>query len=52
MNTILFTGGCRSGKSTLAKTWAEERASVRAYVATARASLFMGEVVEMVDRVA
>ena len=36
MSTILFTGGCRSGKSTFAQRWTEEAAISRAYVATAR----------------
>ncbi len=36
MSTILFTGGCRSGKSTLAQRWVEEASPSRAYVATAR----------------
>ncbi len=36
MSTILFTGGCRSGKSTLAQRWTEEASANRVYVATAR----------------
>ena len=36
MSTILFTGGCRSGKSTLAQRWTEQASSSRVYVATAR----------------
>lgn len=36
---MLFTGGCRSGKSALAQRWIESRGSRWAYVATARADL-------------
>lgn len=36
IRTILFTGGCRSGKSGLAQGWAESMAASRAYVASAR----------------
>lgn len=34
--TILVTGGCRSGKSRFAQKWAEERGSNRLFLATAR----------------
>lgn len=34
--SVLFTGGCRSGKSGLAQSWAEFVAPSRAYVATSR----------------
>jgi adenosylcobinamide kinase/adenosylcobinamide-phosphate guanylyltransferase len=33
---LLVTGGCRSGKSRYAQKWAEERASERLFLATAR----------------
>lgn len=36
MDTMLFIGGCRSGKSSLAKKWAEARGGRRAFVATLR----------------
>ena len=58
MSTILFTGGCRSGKSTLAQRWTEEAAASRAYVATARHQCLAGgqgaacSDTEMRDRIA
>ena len=36
MRSILFVGGCRSGKSGLAQRWAEHAAPQRTFVATAR----------------
>jgi adenosylcobinamide kinase/adenosylcobinamide-phosphate guanylyltransferase len=35
ITSILFTGGARSGKSRLAKEWAEQHAQPRVYIATA-----------------
>lgn len=37
MQTILFVGGTRSGKSALAQRWAESRAAQRLFIATAQA---------------
>ena len=37
MSSILFVGGCRSGKSGLAQRWAEKTAPRRVFIATARA---------------
>lgn len=45
---ILITGGCRSGKSRFGQRWAEERASKRLFLATARAS--DDEMVERIRR--
>jgi len=50
METILFTGGCRSGKSMLAQRWVEAAAARRAFVATAR--MDAGNDAEMRARVA
>ena len=37
MNSILFVGGCRSGKSALALNWVEKAAPRRVFIATAQA---------------
>ena len=50
MEAMLFTGGCRSGKSSLAKAWAEEHGTRRAFVATARMDWAHGDA-EMLARV-
>lgn len=48
---LLFTGGCRSGKSALAQRWVESLGTHRAYVASARADLGQGDA-ELAARVA
>lgn len=51
--SVLFTGGCRSGKSELAQRWAESMKQRRAYVATARGFSVTADSqdAEMTDRV-
>lgn len=49
--TVLFTGGCRSGKSGLAQSWTESLAVSRVYVATARQADPSGADPEMLARV-
>ena len=51
METILFTGGCRSGKSTSAQHWTEAHGTVRAYIATMRLSKIIDDH-EMQKRIA
>lgn len=51
METILFTGGCRSGKSSSARHWTEAHGDVRAYIATTRLSR-IGDDREMQNRIA
>jgi len=45
---VLFTGACRSGKSTLAQTWCERRAGSKVYVATA--GIRDAEMAERIER--
>lgn len=47
LHSVLFTGGCRSGKSRLAQCWAEGRGPRRVYVATSRG--FVAEAVTAGD---
>jgi adenosylcobinamide kinase / adenosylcobinamide-phosphate guanylyltransferase len=49
MSTILFTGGARSGKSTLAQAWCAERSGPRHYLATAH---YDADDAEMAARIA
>lgn len=49
-DTVLFTGGARSGKSRLALAWAEERPGPRTYIATAERRDGDAEMSARIDR--